>query len=450
MIIHQFFDKGLAHSSYAVIRNGKMIVVDPARDPQPYYDFATLHEADITGIIETHPHADFVSAHLEMHQTTGATIYVSRLAGADYPHEGFDDGDVIHLSDIKLKAINTPGHSPDSICILLQDEYGNDKAIFTGDTLFVGDVGRPDLRENVGNITAKKEELARQLYHSTRERLMTLQKNVVVYPAHGAGSLCGKALSPDLQSTIGRELRENYALQLMDELSFINTMTSDNTFIPKYFGHDVELNKKGAPSFKSGINSVKRIDKNSHLDKDVLVIDTRPDVDFKTAHLQSAINLQDGEKFETWLGSIVNPGEQFYLIAGDDQQLTIVIKKSAKIGYEQNIKAALLLPDSARDHSAQLDMENFKAHPNTYTIVDVRNTNEVSDGLIFKNAINIPLHELRERLDEIPVNQPIVVHCAAGYRSAAGSSIIAGKIKAVPVFDLSDAIVAFKTEKNHV
>src|ERR1700742_1568870 len=155
MIIQQFYDKGLAHGSYAIIRTGKMIVIDPARDPQPYYDFAAMHDADIASVIETHPHADFVSSHLEIHQTTGAVIYVSKLAGAEYPHESFDDGDVIQLNDIKLKAINTPGHSPDSICILVEDENGHEKAIFTGDTLFVGDVGRPDLRENVDDIAAQ-------------------------------------------------------------------------------------------------------------------------------------------------------------------------------------------------------------------------------------------------------------------------------------------------------
>jgi hydroxyacylglutathione hydrolase len=166
MIIHQFYDKGLAHASYAVIRDAKMIVIDPARNPQPYYDFAQLHEADLVGVIETHPHADFVSSHLEIHQTTGAIIYCSKLVGAGYSHETFDDDDIIHLADVKLKAINTPGHSPDSICIVLIDEQGNETTLFTGDTLFVGDVGSPDLRENTGNLTAKKEELAGQLFHS--------------------------------------------------------------------------------------------------------------------------------------------------------------------------------------------------------------------------------------------------------------------------------------------
>src|SRR3984885_6333647 len=276
MIIQQFYDKGLAHGSYAIIRTGKMIVVDPARDPQAYYDFASQHDADIVGVIETHPHADFVSSHLEIHQTTGAIIYTSKLTGAGYPHESFDDGDVISLDDIKLKAINTPGHSPDSICILVEDENGYEKALFTGDTLFVGDVGRPDLRENAGNITAKKEELARQMYHSTRDRLMKLPHGVIVYPAHGPGSLCGKNMSPDLQSTIGRELRENYALQLMDELTFVKILTADQPFIPKYFGRDVELNKKGASGFSESISHILRLKGRVTIEKDTLVIDSRP------------------------------------------------------------------------------------------------------------------------------------------------------------------------------
>ena len=441
MIIQQFYDKGLAHGSYALIRTGKMIVIDPSRDPQPYYDFASQHDADIVGVIETHPHADFVSSHLEIHQTTGAIIYASKLTGAEYPHESFDDGDVIKLNDIKLKAINTPGHSPDSICILVEDETGREKALFTGDTLFVGDVGRPDLRESVGNITAKKEELARQMYHSTREKLMTLPHNVVVYPAHGPGSLCGKNMSPDLQSTIGRELRENYALQLMDELTFVKILTTDQPFVPKYFGCDVEINKKGALSYQDSINSVIRLDTNAVLEKGTLIIDTRPKEEFRNGHIKGAINLQDGEKFETWLGSILNPDEPFYLVAGSDGDLDIVINKTAKIGYEQNIKAALILPANVMEKSPELDLANFISQPENYTVVDVRNRNETNDGLIINHSITIPLPELRERITEIPTDKPIIVHCAAGYRSAAAASIIAGKIDNVPVYDLGEVVV---------
>jgi len=426
-----------------------MIVIDPARDPQPYYDFAILHEADIVGVIETHPHADFVSSHLEIHETTGAVIYTSKLTGADYPHETFDDGDIIQLNDIKLKAINTPGHSPDSICIIAIDENGYEKVIFTGDTLFVGDVGRPDLRENAGNITAKKEELARQMYHSTREKLMKLPHHLVVYPAHGPGSLCGKNMSPDLQSTIGRELRENYALQLMDELTFVKTLTSDQPFTPKYFPADVELNKNGAPSFTTGVANVLRAEDDFNMGDNVLVIDTRPEKHFKKGHLKGAINLQDGDRFETWLGSIVNPGEPFYLIAANEESREILIKKAAKIGYEANIKAALIGYSSIAEKTPALDLDDFKAIPEKYTIIDVRNQSETAEGLLFENAIAIPLPELRERLDEIPIDKPIVVHCAAGYRSAAGSSIIAGKITKAPVYDLSEIILEIGSLKSH-
>ncbi|WP_253187489.1 rhodanese-like domain-containing protein, partial [Mucilaginibacter polytrichastri] len=435
--------KGLAHASYAVIRAGKMIVIDPARNPQPYYDLATLHQANLVGVIETHPHADFVSSHLEIHQQTGATIYVSKLVGAGYPHETFDEGDEIKLNDIKLKAINTPGHSPDSICILAEDENGHTTAIFTGDTLFAGDVGRPDLRESVGNITAKKEELSRQLYHSTREKLMTLPHHVVVYPAHGPGSLCGKNMSPDLQSTIGKEISENYALQLMDELQFVDLMTADQPFMPRYFGYDVELNKQGAPSFSESIASVPKIGRNTKLEAGIPVIDVRPEADFKKGHVNGSVNIQEGGKFETWLGALLNPGEPFYLIAADEQSLDSVITKAAKIGYEKNIKGALLRPDHATYHSAVLNQEDFKDHPEKYTIVDVRNWNEINQSMIFDNALTIPLPEIREQVQNIPTDKPIVVHCAAGYRSAAASSIIAAQITNVPVYDLSDAIVEY-------
>ncbi|RFZ95172.1 MBL fold metallo-hydrolase [Mucilaginibacter conchicola] len=443
MIIHQFYDKGLAHASYAIVRSGKMIVIDPARNPQPYYDFATLHEAEIVGVIETHPHADFVSSHFEIHQTTGATIYVSKLAGAEYPHDTFDDGDVIKLEDIKLKAINTPGHSPDSICILLEDENSKDCAIFTGDTLFAGDVGRPDLRESAGNITAKKEELARQMYHSTREKLMTLPAHVTVYPAHGPGSLCGKSMSPDLHSTIGKELRENYALQLMDELAFVNTLMADQPFMPKYFGYDVELNKNGAPGFTESIAAVAKPSQEIDL-SDALIIDTRNRDAYRKGHVKGSFNLQDAEKFETWLGSVIGPDEAFYLIAENDAALDTAITKAAKIGYERNIKAAVLTPSTATEQSACLDMADFKANPDNYTIIDVRNWAEIKAGKLFADALTIPLPELRERVGEIPADKPILVHCAAGYRSAAAVGIISASVTGVPVYDLGEAINEWK------
>jgi len=443
MLIHQFYDTDLAHASYALLRAGQVIVIDPARNPQPYYDFAQLHEADITGVIETHPHADFVSSHVEIHETTGATIYVSYLLGAAYPHQTFDEGDVITLADIKLRSINTPGHSPDSICVLVEDENGLSTALFTGDTLFVGDVGRPDLREEAGSITAKKEDLARQMYHSTRQKLMKLPKDVVVYPAHGPGSLCGKSMSPDLQSTIGRELRENYALQLMDEQKFVEELTADQPFAPQYFGYDVELNKQGAPGFAKSIADIPYLPDHTILDADILVVDTRPKALFNQGHVKYAINLQLQGKFETWLGAVIYPQESFYLIAEDEARLETALARAAKIGYEQQIKGALLSPLNAIEQSAELDLADFKLNPENYTIIDARNWNEINAGLLFPNALTIPLPELRRRLNEIPTDKPIVVHCAAGYRSAAARSIMVKNISNVPVYDLSDVIVEF-------
>ncbi len=444
MLIHQFYDTDLAHASYAILRAGQIIVIDPARNPQPYYDFATLHEATITGVIETHPHADFVSSHLEIHETTGATIYVSRLLGATYPHQTFDEGDTITLSDITLQAINTPGHSPDSICVLVTDENGLSTTLFSGDTLFVGDVGRPDLREEAGNITAKKEDLARQMYHTTRHKLMTLPEDVVVYPAHGPGSLCGKNMRPDLQTTIGRELRENYALQLMDELKFVNDLIADQPFTPQYFGFDVELNKHGAPAYAQSLANVPHLSADSVLTEGVLIIDTRPKADFDSGHIKGAVNLQLQGKFETWLGAIVIPEEPFYLIAADETKLETALARAAKIGYERQIKGALLNPLQAKQVSDELDLEAFKANPDDFTIIDTRNLNEINAGLLFKQALTIPLPEIRNRINEIPTNKPIVVHCAAGYRSAAARSILSGQISAVPVYDLGEAITTFK------
>lgn len=444
MIIEQFYDKGLAHGSYAIVSDGKMMLIDPARDPQPYLDFAKQHHAEITSVIETHPHADFVSSHLEFHEKLGANIYASRLLGAEYVHTSFDDGDVINLGKLKLKAINTPGHSPDSICVLLLDEKGNEYALFTGDTLFVGDVGRPDLREDVGNLKAKKEELAKAMYRSTREKLMHLPEHVLVYPAHGPGSLCGKSMSPELHSTIGQELRSNYALQLMDELEFVKKITKDQPFIPKYFGYDVVLNKKGAPSFADSIAAVPRIDARTKLEENTIIIDTRPQDQFKVGHLKNAFNLQDGGKFETWLGSIIAPRESFYLTAANKDALDKVIRKSAKIGYENQIKGAFVARNNGFDvMTPPFDMHEFIAHPEKFTIVDIRNESEVKAGKLFEHAIAIPLPELRERISEIPRDKPIVIHCAGGYRSAAGSSMVEQEVKEVPVWDMSDYVTKF-------
>jgi hydroxyacylglutathione hydrolase len=449
MKIKQFEDKNLAHFSYAVVSNGEMALIDPARDPQPYYDYASQQHAEIKAVIETHPHADFVSSHLEISSTTGATIYVSKLLGAEYAHQSFDEGDAIVLGNISLKSLNTPGHSPDSISIVVLDEHGKEQAVFTGDTLFIGDCGRPDLREKAGAITVARTELAKQMYHSLRNKLMILPDHVTVYPAHGAGSLCGKGLSEQNSSTLGVEKISNWSLQPMTEEDFVKELLADQPFIPKYFPFDVAVNRRGAHHFSESIAAVAKrapitcTDCADSLDPNVILIDTRPQAQFNKAHLKNAINLMNDIKFETWLGSVVNPGEPFYLIAENETILNQLIERTAKIGYENQIKLAFVSSFGIAD-STPFDSAALKGHEESFTIVDIRNDSEVKAKKIFANSIHIPLHELRERTHEIPINKPIVVHCAGGYRSAAGSTLLKSRLNgAVSIFDLSEDVKKF-------
>ena len=450
MQIKQFEDKNLSHYSYAIMSESekKIILIDPSRNPQQYLDYAKEQEAEITGVIETHPHADFVSSHLELHQKKGATIYTSKLAGALYPHQPFDEGQTIQLGKIKLSALNTPGHSPDSISILLEHD-GKQKAVFTGDTLFIGDCGRPDLREGAGNIKATRGDLAKQMYYSLREKLMVLADDVMVYPAHGAGTLCGKSLSKENSSTIGNEKQTNWSLQKTTEQEFVNNLLAGQPFIPQYFPFNVEVNRIGAEGLHESISKIKMtetVDKKTDpfLNKTMWVIDTRKEGDFKEGHLPHSINLMEDGKFETWLGSIIKPNEKFYLAAESKDQLQRMMKRTAAIGYETAIAAAFIITE-AKIKEEKIDIDKFKNHTDGYTIVDVRNVSEVSEGKIFSNSISIPLAEVRNRIAEIPSHKPIVVHCAGGYRSAAASSLINSMLRGtVNVFDLGEAIKDFQ------
>lgn len=448
MKIEQFEDKNLSHYSYAILSECalEIVLIDPARNPKPYYDFAQKNGAKIIAVIETHPHADFVSSHLQIQQETGAKIYTSKLMNPDYPFEPFDEGAVLEAGKVKLKALNTPGHSPDSISIVLEQE-GADKAVFTGDTLFIGDCGRPDLREKGEDLELKREELARKMYSSLRKKLMLLSDAVTVYPAHGAGTLCGKALSKASSSTIGAEKATNWSLQDMSEAEFVKALTADQPFIPRYFPYDVELNKKGAPRLDAAMSQVFRSQKIdqaeqvTELDPEVVVIDTRNAAAFKQRHVKNSMNIMDGEKFETWLGALVSPGHPFYLAAADEESLAVLIERTVKIGYEGFIKAAFVL-DFGLETSASLDFEAFKKNPGAYTIIDIRNASEAESAPAFRNALNIPLPELENRFNEIPTDKPVVVHCAGGYRSAAGSSLLENRLS-TEVFDLGERIKAF-------
>ena len=450
MQIKQFEDKNLSHYSYAILSDceKKIILIDTARNTKQYLEFAKENDAQITGIIETHPHADFVSSHLELHQTTGAIIYTSKHVGALYPHQSFDEMQTIVLGKIKLTALNTPGHSPDSISILLEHN-GKQKAVFTGDTLFIGDCGRPDLRETAGKIQTTRLKLAKQMYHSLRDKLMVLEDDVTVYPAHGAGTLCGKNLSKESSSSIAEEKKTNWSLQKATEDEFVENLLANPPFVPLYFPFDVELNRKGAASLKESINNIKTVNKIdektiSNFDNSLWIIDTRKENDFKKGHLQHSINLMENGKFETWLGSIIKPNEKFYLAAESKEQLQTMLERTAAIGYESQVTEGFVIENgSVKEES--IDVNKFKNHQQNYTIVDVRNTSEVKERKLFQNSIAIPLAEIRDRINEIPTDKPIVVHCAGGYRSAAASSLILSQLNAtVKVFDLGENIKKFQ------
>ena len=438
MEIIQFEDKNLSHFSYAIISEKSMALVDPSRNVQAYKNLALERGLEIEHVIETHPHADFVSSHLELHRSEGAQIHCSKLLGAEYPHKSFDSGDRIRLGAIELAAINTPGHSPDSISIVAYDEQGEPQAVFTGDTLFIGDCGRPDLRETAGAITAMRQDLAKHMYRSLREGFANLPDHVKVYPAHGAGSLCGKGLSAESSSTLGEERLSNWSLQNQTEDEFVTALLSDQPFIPKYFVHDVALNKKGAPDLGASLARVHRgVGTEGALG---LLVDTRSRETFRAGHRPGALHLMDDLRFETWLGSIVHPGEAFSLVVKSAEKGEELIERVSRIGYEAQL-AAVLVKNSVESGDTQAEEFNPEGlFPGEYVVCDVRNASEAAALPIFENAINIPLHQLRERASELPEGKPILVHCAAGYRSAAGSSILRSAHPRRRVHDLSTAV----------
>ena len=446
MKIKQFEYKPLSHYSYAIISEGKMALVDPERDPMQYYAFAEENDAQIVAVFETHPHADFVSSHLQIHEETGAKIYSSKKTGADYPHTTFDDDDTVKMGNIIFTAINTPGHSPDSITIQATD--GISTALFTGDTLFIGDVGRPDLREKAGHLKAKREELAKMMFNTIQTKFKDLPDHAYVYPAHGAGSLCGKGMSADASSsTLGNERISNWAFKNQTEEQFTEHLLSSQPFIPHYFGYNVAINKDGASNLSKSIGNISLQLSISEKKNDILVIDTRDERDFKKNHLPGSINIMansETSKFETWLGSIVKPEEEFYVVVTSVEEANTLLNRIAKIGYEKQVKAVVTLSNDDLKKSSDFNISEFKNNKEAFTIVDIRNESEVEEGKIFESALTIPLHQLRENVSEIPTEKPIVVHCAGGYRSAAGSSILETELKNTTVFDLSDAVTEFQ------
>ena len=444
MEVKQFYDEALAHGSYAIASDGKVALVDPGRDPQPYLDFAHEYDGNIVAVFETHPHADFTSSHREFYEKFGTTIYINSEVGASYPHETMNDGDEVKIGKVTMRALFTPGHSPDHNSYLLLDEQGKPHSVYTGDSLFVGDVGRPDLREGAGNLRSKREELAQQMYRTINDVFRKIEDDVVVYPAHGAGSLCGKNMGPETSSTIGKEKAQNWAFRVEDEEAFVKNLLENPPFIPQYFPYDVELNREGLAPLEHSLRGIPSVKADEPLEAGYPVVDVRSETLFKQGHMKGAINIQEGAKFETWLGALIAPNKPFYLVTEDEAQRDRVARRAAKIGYETHIKGAIIAPGSFQERSQRLDLKHFEGHPEDYTIVDVRNASEAKGNLLFEHAINIPLPELSDRVSEVPTNKPVVVHCAGGYRSAAGSSTLEGALPATKVFDLSEAVKNFQ------
>ncbi len=441
MRIHQFYDEGLAHASYAIEHDGVMALIDPGRDPQPYIAFAKACGADIKAVFETHPHADFASSHLEFHNSFGTTVYVHPDMGVAYPHIALKDGEEVEIGGLRIKALHTPGHSPDHHAYLLHDAAGHPHAVFTGDSLFIGDVGRPDLRENAGNFNLTRSELAGKMYETMQEVFKPLPNSVIVYPAHGAGSLCGKNMSDETVSTIGAQRESNWAFSESDKTAFVSELLSGQPNVPKYFPFCVEENRRGVSPYRSSLEKIPRFEGTENRDTQIVVIDTRPSEAYKQGHLPNSINIPDGGKFETWLGTLIDPGTDYYIAAADIQKAKELAAKAAKISYEQFIKGMITLPEAAVSQSnlrfAELDQ--VKANPQNYTIVDVRTPQEHQEAPAFEGSLNVPLDQLLERAGKVGNGKPIAVHCAGGYRSAIAASILE-RAQDNEVLDIGDEI----------
>jgi glyoxylase-like metal-dependent hydrolase (beta-lactamase superfamily II)/rhodanese-related sulfurtransferase len=447
MNLKQFYDEALSHLSYALESNGKVALVDPARDPGPYLDFARAHDGKIVAVFETHPHADFASSHLEFYKNHDADVYVNPKVNPRYPFHAINHYDEVRIGKIVIRALFTPGHSPDHNAYLVIDDDDGDLAVFTGDALFVGDVGRPDLREGTGNMHVGKKELAEMMFNTINNIFDGLDDQVIVYPAHGPGSLCGKNMGSELESSIGKEKKNNWAFQIKNKNEFVDEFLQGQTYIPKYFPYEVELNRAGAGSFLDFVQNIRIRDSTEKKDFSELLVDVRENSKFKKKHIKGSINIQlldKASKFETWLGSIIGPDEQFDLIGGNEEECREALERTAKIGYENNASCYKLSKSQESVSSDILNLETFEQHMDQFTILDIRSDSELAEeGKIFESALHIPLHELRETINEIPDMKPVAVHCAGGYRSAIGASMLEASHHPSAVYDLSDCIKQF-------
>ncbi len=458
MILHQFYLNCLAHASYLIgdETSGLAAVVDPQRDIDQYLAFAAEHRLRIAHVFLTHFHADFIAGHLELRDRTGATIYLGAAAKAEYAFTPLKQGDRVEFGRVRLEALETPGHTAESISIVVYDlarSADEAHAVLTGDTLFIGDVGRPDLRVALGWSAS---DLGGLLYESLRTKLLTLPDSSLVYPAHGAGSLCGKAISKETVSTIGEQRRSNYALQPMTKQAFVDLVTADQPEAPPYFTYDAVLNSKErltlAETLARELNPMTLDQVLALQEVGGQILDTRDPNDFAAAHLSGSINIGLGGQYATWAGTVLSRERPIVIIADPARESESAVRLG-RIGFDhvvgylkdglRSLEARPDLTASTERISAPLAAERLAdGEP---LAVDVRTPREREEKRI-AGSVSIPLNHLTERSGELPKDRPLLVHCAGGYRSSIAASLLQAQ-GFDRVSEITGGIAAWETAK---
>jgi hydroxyacylglutathione hydrolase len=430
MYFEQFYLGCLAHASYLLASNGEALVVDPQRDVELYLKAAADHGVKIRHIFETHLHADFVSGHKELAARTGATIYMGAQAGATFPHVPVHDGFELKFGKASIRVLETPGHTPESICMVVTDEEKSSApwAVLTGDTLFIGDVGRPDLSPR-----HTPAQLAGLLYDSLHQKLMNLPDSVLVYPAHGAGSLCGKNMRAERSSTIGTERLTNYALQIKSREEFIAQLTANLPARPEYFLKDAEINRTGAAALSDlpPLRAIKPAELQTVLAEGEFALDVRSNEDFAAGHVPGSVNIALGGQFASWAGTVLGLSAHPVLIASNHEQLEEARLRLTRVGIEvlngyleggvaawkhAGFPVATLTQITAGELDAQLKSQNMQ-------VLDVRREPEWDVGHI-EGANWWPLDNFRVAPPEMDHESPVAVHCKGGYRSMIACSLL--------------------------
>ncbi|HET6934466.1 MAG TPA: rhodanese-like domain-containing protein [Candidatus Angelobacter sp.] len=430
MYFQQFYLGCLAHASYMLGSDGEAAVVDPQRDVDIYLDAAAAHGLTIRHIFETHLHADFVSGHLELARRTGATIYIGERAGAAFPHHPLRDGIEVRFGRVRITALETPGHTPESVCLVVTDEENTAEpwAVLTGDTLFIGDVGRPDLSPQFSS-----QQLAGMLYDSLNTKLMRLPDQVLVYPAHGAGSLCGRNMRAERFSTIGTERLTNYALQVKDRGEFIRQVTTNLPARPEYFSQDAQINRQGAAALAElpPLKAIAPQELHSLLQQDVFALDVRPVTDFAAGHVPGSVNIALSGQFASWAASVLGLQACPVLIAETPAQYSEARMRLARVGVEDACGyldggiAAWRESGFPMAELPQITVEELQQRlgSGNLQLLDVRREPEWQAGHI-AGAAWWPLDRFKVSPPEIDPAVPLVVHCQGGYRSVIACSLL--------------------------